>query len=100
MRQLGYPDYFLVLLGVAKVLGVIAILAPVPRVLREWAYAGFTFNVVSAFVSLLAIGTPLHDAWFPIVALALILLSHSGWRRRSAEPSARVGSTPTAAAGV
>jgi len=39
--RLGYPDYFLTMLGVAKLLSVVALLAPVPRWLREWAYAGF-----------------------------------------------------------
>src|SRR3712207_4585913 len=41
-RHLGYPDYFRTLLGIAKILGAVALLVPVvPRTLREWAYAGF-----------------------------------------------------------
>jgi hypothetical protein len=89
--RLGYPEYFAALLGTAQILGVVAILAPVPRVLREWAYAGLTFDVTAAFFSLLAIGVP---AWHPVVALAMVLTSYMAWRDRltlsgtRADPSA------------
>lgn len=81
-RRLGYPDYFTVMLGVAKVLGALALLAPVPRTLREWAYAGFTFDVTAAIASLIAVGEATHIA-IPVVALGLVLLSFRGWRRRA-----------------
>src|ERR1700737_4538382 len=57
-HHLGYPDYFSTILGIAKLLGVVALLAPVPRTLREWAYAGFTFDVVGAILSTFAVGDP------------------------------------------
>ena len=43
-HRLGYPDYFAPMLGTAQLLGVVAILAPVPVMLREWAYAGLAFD--------------------------------------------------------
>jgi hypothetical protein len=53
-RHLGYPDYFMTILGVSYVLAGLALLAPgVPR-LREWAYAGLVFNYTGAAVSHLA----------------------------------------------
>src|SRR5262249_61474387 len=55
IRQLGYPDYFLRLLGVAKLLGVAGLFVPRPRV-REWAYAGFTVDLVAAIASHLLTG--------------------------------------------
>lgn len=59
MTQLGYPMYFTPFIGVAKVLGIIAILVPgFPRV-TEWAYAGLFFDLAGATYSILAIGTPL-----------------------------------------
>jgi hypothetical protein len=53
-RSLGYPDYLPLLLGAYKLLGSVALVAPVSPVIREWAYAGFTFNYSGAFVSHLA----------------------------------------------
>src|SRR5215470_12129049 len=46
--HLGFPDYFRVELAWAKFFGVVLLLAPVPARLREWAYAGFAINIVSA----------------------------------------------------
>lgn len=53
---LGYPEYFLILLGVWKILGVIVILIPKFPLLKEWAYAGFFFAMTGALISHLAIG--------------------------------------------
>jgi uncharacterized membrane protein YphA (DoxX/SURF4 family) len=44
--HLGYPNYFTVFLGVAKILGIIAILVPGFPKLKEWVYAGFTFDLL------------------------------------------------------
>jgi len=52
--SLGYPVYFLSIIGVWKVLGVIAILIPRFKLLKEWAYAGFFFVMTGAVVSHLA----------------------------------------------
>ena len=53
---LGYPVYFLTILGIWKILGVIAILIPRFKLVKEWAYAGFFFAMTGALVSHLAIG--------------------------------------------
>ena len=55
ITPLGYPVYFLTLLGVWKILGVIAILVPKFKLLKEWAYAGFFFAMTGALISHLAI---------------------------------------------
>ncbi|MEP7196143.1 MAG: DoxX family protein [Saprospiraceae bacterium] len=54
--KLGYPSYFLTLLGIWKILGVIAILIPRFPLLKEWAYAGFFFAMTGAVYSHLASG--------------------------------------------
>lgn len=54
VTALGYPVYFLTILGVWKILGVIAILIPKFKLLKEWAYAGFFFAMTGALVSHLA----------------------------------------------
>ena len=69
MVKLGYPVYIIRFLGIAKVLGVVAILIPgFPR-LKEWAYAGLFFDLIGATYSIIAIGTPasgwgLMSIWF------------------------------------
>jgi len=56
MERLGYPTYFVVILGVWKLLGAVALAIPrFPR-LKEWAYAGMVFNLTGALVSHLASG--------------------------------------------
>lgn len=79
--RLGYPSYFATLLGTAQLLGVIALLAPVPRTLREWAYAGLTFDLISAALSLLAVGSPPSDFIFPALACSFLQMSYRAWRR-------------------
>ncbi len=82
IKQLGYPVYFNPYLGSLKVLGVIAILVPgFPRI-REWAYAGFTFDMISAIVSLAAIKTPLSGlAFFPLF-FAILIVSYIYWHKK------------------
>lgn len=84
--QLGYPAYMGVILGVWKLLGVAAILAPgLPR-LKEWAYAGMTFDLTGAAASYLATGGGVSDLAVPLVFLVFLAAS---WALRP--PSRRLG---------
>jgi hypothetical protein len=84
-RHLGYPDYFRQLLGVAKLLGVTALVAPVPNpTLREWAYAGLAFTCIGAAASHVMSGDPIGKAIGSLFALALLLTSY--FLRRRAAP--------------
>jgi uncharacterized membrane protein YphA (DoxX/SURF4 family) len=66
MKHLGYPYSVLTLLSVAKILGIIAILIPgFPR-LKEWAYAGFTFDLIGATFAGLSAGDPVIQ-WIPVL---------------------------------
>jgi hypothetical protein len=81
-RHLGYPDYFRTLLGAAKLLGVLALLAPrVPAPIREWAYAGFGITLIAAAVSHHASGDPLGNVIAPLIALGLLILARSLWSK-------------------
>lgn len=81
-QHLGYPLYFMNILGAGKLLGVATVLAPgLPR-LKEWAYAGFVINMTSAVISHLASGDPVGNAVGPFVILGLVLAS---WRLRPAD---------------
>jgi uncharacterized membrane protein YphA (DoxX/SURF4 family) len=80
---LGYPVYFMILLGVWKILGVIAILIPRFPLLKEWAYAGFFFAMTGALISHLAVGDfALKSIAGPSFQLLFIILS---WYFRPAE---------------
>jgi len=74
-RHLGYPDYFRTLLGVAKLVGVVALLAPGMR-----AYAGFAITMVAAAISHVASGDPVGRVAAPLFALALLVTARALWR--------------------
>lgn len=75
MTQLGYPLYFLTILGSWKVLGVITVLIPKFPLLKEWAYAGFFFTMSGAVFSHLAVGDSAKEFFGPILLLILTLVS-------------------------
>lgn len=76
MQELGYPAYFLLILGVWKLLGVAAVLAPrLPR-LKEWAYAGMVFDLTGAAASHAAAGDPTSKIVVPLVLLGLVVASY------------------------
>ena len=81
IHRLGYPDYFRQLLGVAKIFGAAALVLPGLRALREWAYAGFTFDLIAAIASHVLSGDGAH-AGPAVFALAVLAASYS-LRRRS-----------------
>lgn len=75
MESLGYPLYFLTILGIWKLLGVIAILVPKFPVLKEWAYAGFFFTASGAIFSHAAAGSDGVDFFGPALLLVLTVVS-------------------------
>ena len=75
MAQLGYPAYLLPFLGVWKILGVLAILAPgLPR-LKEWAYAGMMFDIFGALASRAAAGSEPFKVVIPLIIAGLVIAS-------------------------
>jgi hypothetical protein len=81
ITQLGYPIYFLTILGVWKILGVVTVLIPKFPLLKEWAYAGFFFAMSGAIFSHIAYGTV--NEIFP--SLLLLILTGVSWYFRSAD---------------
>ncbi|MGY4384721.1 VIT1/CCC1 family predicted Fe2+/Mn2+ transporter [Pedobacter sp. UYP24] len=75
MTHLGYPLYFLTIIGIWKILGVIAVLMPKFPLLKEWAYAGFFFAMSGAVFSHLAIGDVAIDFFGPVLLLVLTCVS-------------------------
>lgn len=80
--MLGYPEYLAPFMGAARLLGLFAIVYPgYPRV-REWAYAGLTFDIVGAMYSLLATGHSATDLIFPFITLLVLAGSYWFYHRR------------------
>jgi hypothetical protein len=69
--HLGYPTYIIYPLAFAKILGVIAILSNKSKTLKEWAYAGFFYNFVLAFMAHFNAGESILVASIAIVLLAI-----------------------------
>lgn len=75
MTTLGYPEYFVKLLGVAKILGVIVLLIPKFPLLKEWAYAGFFFMMSGAIFTHIAAGNSISEIFPSLLLLILIVIS-------------------------
>lgn len=75
MTHLGYPLYFLTILGIWKILGVIAVLIAKFPLLKEWAYAGFFFAMSGAVLSHFAAGDGAKEFFGPVLLLVLTVLS-------------------------
>ena len=73
--RLGYPAYLLTLLGVCKLLGVVAVLIPKFALLKEWAYAGFFFAMSGAVVSHMAVGDDAKEFFGPTLLIVLTIVS-------------------------
>lgn len=80
--HLGYPLYLLTIIGVWKILGVIAVLIPKFTLLKEWAYAGFFFVMSGAVFSHLASSDAAKELFGPLLLLVLTVVS---WYFRPAD---------------
>jgi hypothetical protein len=81
ITQLGYPVYFLTIIGIWKFLGVVAVLIPKFSLLKEWAYAGFFFVMTGAIFSHIAMGGSVIDI---LPSLLLLILTIVSWYFRPA----------------
>ena len=75
MTHLGYPTYLLTMLGIWKLLGVVAVLVPKFPLIKEWAYAGFFFAMSGAAISHLIIGDPFSETFPSVLLLILTVVS-------------------------
>ena len=82
IKHLGYPPYLLPFIGVTKILGVIAILAPGFIRLKEWAYAGLAFDLIGALYSHLSSGDPPSVWAFALIGIVLVSGSYLLFRKR------------------
>src|SRR5262249_25764961 len=80
ITHLGYPVYILKILGTAKLLGGIAILQGRFRTLKEWAYAGYTFDLLGASASHAFSGDSFGKIIVPVIILGFVLASYWLWK--------------------
>lgn len=79
--RLGFPDYFRIQLGIAKLVGGMALLAPLPRWMKEWTYAGFSIDFGSAFIAHLVVGDPAVSLIMPVVGFFLLMVSYVSYHQ-------------------
>ncbi len=91
MKHLGYPEYLLMILGIWKILGVIAVLSPKFPLLKEWAYAGFFFTMWGAIISHLILKDSFGDIAPSLLLLVLTIIS---WCFRPANRKLTHSTTP------
>ncbi|CAN5871395.1 DoxX family protein [soil metagenome] len=83
MTHIGYPLYFIPFIGVAKLLGSVAILIPgFPRI-KEWAYAGLAFDLIGATYSVTAVEGFSSSTLFMILPFTFLILSYSFYHKRN-----------------
>lgn len=82
--DLGFPSYFRIELAIAQILGSIALVFPVGRMLKEWTYAGFAFTLISASLAHWARSDELSKILIPLIILILLLISYRSYRRMKA----------------
>lgn len=80
MAHLGYPPYLLKILGFAKIAGAVAIVSGFSPRLKEWAYAGFAFDLLGASASHFFAGDK-TEPFIPLVLLLLMSVSYAYWHR-------------------
>ena len=81
MKHLGYPMYVNIIIGVAKILGAIAVLQTKFRTIKEWAYAGFTIDFIGAGASMFFAGDGILMALSIIPFLAVMFISYYLWKK-------------------
>jgi hypothetical protein len=83
IRHLGYPDYFGVALTVFKVIGTLILILPQAKGrIKEWAYAGFTFDFLFATISYIAVDGFGAFAIFPLIILLVLAVSYWSYHKR------------------
>jgi hypothetical protein len=82
LSHLGYPIYFGNALVVFKILGALALIIPaIPKRLKEWAYAGFTFDFLFASISHFSVDGITFDGFFPLIILGILMASYYSYHK-------------------
>jgi uncharacterized membrane protein YphA (DoxX/SURF4 family) len=86
-QHLGFPGYFRIELAIAKLIGAVLLIAPIAARFKEWAYAGFVFTFISAFIAHTASGDPVNNRVMPLIFLALLIVSYITYHKLKSAPA-------------
>jgi hypothetical protein len=76
-QHFGFPNYFRIELGTAKILGALVLLIPqIPARIKEWSYAGFAITFISAAIAHYSSGDPFSVIIMPITFLIILVVSY------------------------
>jgi hypothetical protein len=82
VTHLGYPLYFVTILVVFKIIGVLVLIIPqLPNQIKEWAYAGFAINFICASISTYIVDGGSSAGWFPLVIFAILIASYISYHK-------------------
>jgi hypothetical protein len=88
-KQMQFPEYLMRFIGIAKLLGVVAVLYPgFPR-LKEWAYAGLFFDLAGVLYGSLALGTSFMSVVPPMSIFFILLFASYIFYHRKAKMSSK-----------
>ena len=82
-HHLGFPDYFRIELAIAKLIGAVLLLVPVPPRVKEWTYAGFTIVFISAVIAHTASGDPVANRITPAIFLVILVVSYITYHKKT-----------------
>lgn len=85
--HLGFPDYFRIELAIAKLIGGVLLLVPVPPRVKEWTYAAFTIVFVSGFIAHVASGDEISHSVVPVVFTVLLAISYITYHKLQTLPA-------------
>lgn len=88
-EHMGFPSYFRIELSIAKFIGIVLLLAPVPARAKEWAYAGFAIDLTSAIIAHIAVGEGVAAWGWAAGTLVLWAISYLLWIRMQPAASAK-----------
>ncbi|MCC2683777.1 MAG: DoxX-like family protein [Paenibacillaceae bacterium] len=89
----GYPAYFVFYSGIVKLLGIAAILIPVHPRVKEWAYAGLAFDLISVIYSSIAVGDSVIGSWPMLIYFLLLAGSYVYYHKMNASVSTAAADT-------
>ncbi|QHJ07854.1 DoxX family protein [Hymenobacter busanensis] len=98
MRHLGYPLHVMRVIGLGKILGALAMLQTRFRTLKEWAYAGFTFNLLGACAARYAAHDGIVLIVSPLLFLAFMAFTYALWKKVARPAAERSPTLPLAVA--
>ena len=82
IRHLGFPEYFGTVFTIFKILGALVLIIPqIPSRVKEWAYAGFAFEFIFAFIGHWVVNGLNGQTFFPLIVFAVLIVSYINYHK-------------------